>query len=125
MDSVMVKVIYDGDCPVCSSYVKRARLRPGVGKLELIDARQAPNEVAQQRAANISLDEGLIVEMGGARYHGAEALHRLALMAAGSSAFNRMNVWWFCSRRRAQWAYPFLRGGRNLLLRLLRRQPIG
>ena len=65
------------------------------------------------------------MEVGDERYHGAEALHRLALMAAASSAFNRMNFWWFCSRRRSQWAYPFLRGGRNLLLRLLGRRPIG
>ncbi len=125
INSAMVKVIYDGDCPVCSDYVKRARLRPEADGLELIDARQAPGEVARLRAADISLDDGLVVEVGGARYHGAEALYRLALMSSASAAFNRMFFWWFRSRRRSRWSYPFLRGGRNLLLRLLGRRPIG
>ncbi len=121
----MLRVIYDGDCPFCASYVRLSRLREAAGDVRLIDARQEPGEVARLRGLGISLDEGMVVEIGDQRYHGAEAMQRLALMTSRAGLFNKLNHWWFRNGSRSRLAYPLLRRGRNLTLALLGRPPIG
>ena len=57
-------------------------------------------------------------------YSGADCINRLALMSTRSGLFNRINAIIFSSRRFSRWAYPYLRGARNLALRILGRTPI-
>ena len=121
----MVKLIYDGDCPFCASYVRLSRLRDAGGDVQLIDARQEPREVERLRRLGISLDEGMVLEIGNELYHGAEAMQRLALMTSRAGLFNRMNHWWFRSRTRSRLAYPLLRRGRSITLALIGRPRIG
>ena len=33
-------LVYDGDCPFCSAYVRFVRLRDAVGTVHLVDARE-------------------------------------------------------------------------------------
>lgn len=117
-------VIYDGDCPFCSRYVSYLRLKDVVGRVEMIDARRAPKEVERLQQLGVSLDEGIVVEFGDARYHGAEAIHQLTLMMTRSGIVNRVMHWMFSSKKRARYAYPVLRTGRNLALWLLKRPRI-
>ena len=119
-----IRLIYDGECPLCSAYVRRYRLERAVGDLQLLDARLHPEVVDELARAGQPLDEGFVLELHGQRYHGAEALHRLALMSTRSGAFNRLNAALFRSPKVSRWAYPVLRAGRNLLLRLLGRKPL-
>lgn len=118
-------LIYDGQCPVCSRYVRRLRLQSLPGGLELVDARQGGSVVLEARRRGLSLDEGVVLRVGDEWAHGADALHRLALLSTPVGPFNALNYWLFRSSRRAALAYPLLRGGRNLLLRLLRRPRLG
>jgi predicted DCC family thiol-disulfide oxidoreductase YuxK len=114
-------LVYDGECPFCSAYVKLVRLRETVGKIRLIDARNGGPEVEQIRAAGLDLDEGMVLWLDGRMHHGDAAIHALALLTTPSGAFNRATRWVFRSEARSRLLYPFLRTGRNAALRLLGR----
>lgn len=114
-------LIYDGDCPFCSRYVRYLRLKEAVGDLRLVDARQGGPEVEAARAEGVDLDQGMLLRLGGVDYHGADCLNRLALMSSSSNLFNRVNAALFRSPRLSALGYPVLRAGRNLALRLLGR----
>jgi predicted DCC family thiol-disulfide oxidoreductase YuxK len=118
-------LIYDGQCPVCSRYVRHLRLQALPGGLQLVDARNGGDDVAEARRRGLRIDDGMVLRVGDEWSHGADAMHRLALLSTPSGAFNRLNYWLFRSSRRAALAYPVLKLGRNLLLRLLGRKRLG
>ena len=114
-------LIYDGDCPFCRRYVQLVRLRKAVGDIVLVDARAGGPAVERARAEGFDLDEGMVLYLGEAAYHGADCLNRLALMSSRSDLFNRLTAGLFSRPRVARVAYPVLRAGRNAVLRLLGR----
>jgi predicted DCC family thiol-disulfide oxidoreductase YuxK len=114
-------LIYDGDCPVCSSYVRYVRLKEAAGKLTLVNAREGGEWVNKVVAAGLSLDEGMALYYGGRFYHGVDCIHMLALLSTPSGVFNRVNGRIFSHPRLARALYPVLRAGRNSLLRILNR----
>jgi predicted DCC family thiol-disulfide oxidoreductase YuxK len=117
-------LVYDGECPVCSSYVRYVRLRESVGRVSLINAREGGPWVERVRAAGLDLDEGMVLLYGGRFYHGADCIHMLALLSTNSGFFNRINSAIFRNAALSGVLYPVLRFGRNLLLRLLGRKPL-
>ena len=114
-------ILYDGDCPFCSAYVRMVRLRDAVGPMPLINARDGGPAVDEALRAGLELDEGMVLKLDGQLYHGDECINRLAMMTTTSGAFNRLNGWVFKSPRRSKLLYPVLRTGRNAVLRLLGR----
>ncbi len=123
-DSPGAIVIYDGECPFCSRYVRMLRLRETVGPVRLLDARDGGPEVEAALAEGLDLDEGMVLLMDGRYHHGDDCIHRLALLSTGSGAFNRLNAAIFRSERLSRLLYPLLRAGRNTVLALLGRQKI-
>lgn len=117
-------LLYDGECPFCSAYVKLLRLRHAAGPVDLVDARAAGPEYAYARARGFDIDAGMLLHHGGEDYHGDAALNVLALMTTPSGAFNRSVGWLFKSPERARVWYPWLRRGRNLAIRLLGKRPL-
>ena len=121
-------VVYDGQCPFCTRFVQLYRIRQLVGRVRLVDARDAPDsdpvlrEVAE---AGLDLDEGMAVKWRGRIYHGADAMHVLALLGAESSVFGRMNRALFTRPALASWIYPALVAGRRRSVSLLGRRLIG
>jgi hypothetical protein len=101
------------------------RLAESAGSLELLDARQHPELVRQLGHLGYSLDEGMLVVVGERYYHGAAAIHVLALMSSRSGWFNRLNYTLFRSPKWSSAVYPILVFGRRVLLRVLGRKPIG
>ena len=118
-----VTLIYDGQCPVCTAY--SCNVDAGPAQLRRIDARTGNAEVQKALEAGIDLDDGMVVLHQGKLYHGAEAMHRMALLSPKSGLRNRLNRLMFGNLTVARAAYPALRAGRNALLRLLGRQKIG
>ncbi|RJE82912.1 DCC1-like thiol-disulfide oxidoreductase family protein [Paracoccus onubensis] len=116
-----VEIIYDGQCPLCSSLVRMSRLRLHVDSVELIDARSADPRVQELVAMGYDLDEGMIMRCDGQIYHGAAALRMLAELTGKPGLPIRL----IRSPQAAGHIYPILRQGRRLLLRLLGRRPIG
>jgi predicted DCC family thiol-disulfide oxidoreductase YuxK len=124
-DRVNNYLIYDGECPFCTRYVRLTRLRQTVGELRLINARDNTREVAAAVTAGFTLDDGMLLHLGGQYYHGAQCLNRLALLSSRSTLFNRLTYAIFRSPTASRLFYPALRNGRNLLLRLLGRRRLG
>ena len=115
-----LNIIYDGQCPFCSAYVRHARLREQAD-VTLTNAREVPALVAELARKGIDLDTGMVVTLDDARYHGAAAMHVLASLTTPVGVWNRMNAWLFGSTRRARILYPWLRCGRGAVLWLLHR----
>ena len=118
-----VTLIYDGECPVCTAY--SCNVDAGPNQLNRINARSGNAEVQKAIEAGFDLDEGMVVLHQGKLYHGAEAMHRMALLSPKSGLRNRLNRLMFGNLAVARAAYPVLRAGRNALLRILGRQKIG
>ena len=114
-------LVYDGDCPVCSAYVRYVRIKESAGALVLVNARDGGPWVARVRQARLDLDEGMVLFYGGRAYHGSDCIHMLALLSTSSGGFNRLNAWLFSRAGIARVLYPLLRACRNLLLRILHR----
>ena len=116
-------LVYDRQCPVCDLYcraVYKAVTRP----LRLIDARSRPAILKEISAHRIDIDQNMVLKVGSELYAGHEAIHKLALMSAAPSLFQRLNTRMFRSERRAELVYPLFRRARNVLLRLLGRTKI-
>lgn len=114
-------LVYDGDCPFCSRYVRYLRLRESLGSVELVNARTEHPVVGELMAKGFNLDEGMAFVDRGKIYHGDECIHRLALLSTSSRAFNRINAAIFRSKTLSSLLYPVLKAGRNATLRILGR----
>jgi predicted DCC family thiol-disulfide oxidoreductase YuxK len=117
-------LVYDGQCPFCSMYVKYVRVRDSVGAFHLVNAREGGPIVEELVRAGLDLDEGMVLKIGPNLYHGADCIHALAWLSTPSGAFNRLNAAIFRRPRLARWLYPILRRGRNAALWLLGRSKL-
>lgn len=117
-------IVYDGECPFCSEYVKLLRLREVIGKVSLVNAREDHPAVRYAISQGVDLDQEMALIMHGQLYSGPDCMHRLALMSTRAGPFNAIMARLFSSRKAAGFLYPFLRTGRNLTLRLMRRRRI-
>lgn len=113
-----VYIIYDGECPFCSAYVRMLRLRAAIGDVILLDAREPHPVVEELKQSGIDLDEGMAVSIGGRVFHGAAAIRWLSLMTTPSATVNGLFAWLMRNETLSRIAYPVLRAGRNLALRL-------
>ncbi|WP_296474400.1 thiol-disulfide oxidoreductase DCC family protein [Roseinatronobacter sp.] len=107
-----LRIIYDGECPFCASYVRLLRLRESHA-VRLIDARIDPETA---RGYGLDLNEGMIVDLDGEVYHGARAVALLSRLSRGPGLLR--------SDRVAERVYPWMRRGRALVLTLLGRKPL-
>ena len=60
-------IVYDGECPFCSQYVKMLRIRESVGTVRLIDARSS-DETAIFARGKYDMDQGMAARIGGEWY---------------------------------------------------------
>ncbi len=117
-------LIYDGECPFCSAYVRFIRFRASVGTVYLIDARDGGPLVQELVAAGIDLNEGMVLKMADRIYHGSDCINVLALLSGEYGFLNRLNAWIFRSPARSALLYPILRAGRNITLKFLNREKL-
>jgi hypothetical protein len=100
------------------------RLKESAGPVRLIDARHEPELVAALEAEGKPINRGMTVAYAGRLYYGADAIHILALLASRSGLANRAVARLLRNERVAKAAYPLLRAGRNIGLKLLGRPQI-
>ena len=117
-------LVYDGECPFCSAYVRYLRVRESLGRVHLVNARDGHPLVDEIRARGLDLDEGMVLKLGDRFYHGADCINVLALLSTGSGGFNRLNAAIFRSPTASRYLYPVLRAGRNAVLQLLGRKKL-
>lgn len=117
-------IVYDGECPFCTRYVKLLRLREALGAVEIVDARSDHPIVAFLRDRKIDLDEGMALVQDGQISVGDECIHKIALLTTPSDSFNRLNAWIFRSATASRILYPILRFCRNTTLKVLGRNKL-
>ncbi len=119
-------LVYDGDCPFCSASAHMVRIKQAVGTLHILNARDAADHplMAEIRTRGLDLNQGIVVRFQERLYHGPAAVHLLALIGSEAGWLNRLNVALFRKRAAVDFAYPLLKGVRNLALRVLGKQPI-
>ncbi len=116
-----IVVVYDGDCPLCNSYVTMTRLENVAGRPTLVNARERPDLVKALAESGVNLDEGMAVYFQGSVYVGSEAVNLLALLTTPIDFVNRVAAMVLGRPGLARVLYPLLRAGRNLLLMLKNR----
>lgn len=112
--------VYDGDCPICSMAASALRIRQEYGSLHLVDARTDLGEplLHEIQTRNFNLDEGMVIWCDNQFYHGEDALLFMARFGEDKGWFNRLNRRLFQSERFARFCYPWMRAGRNLLIKI-------
>ncbi len=115
----VVWLLYDGECPICRTYCRYARIREAVGELHLVDARQPGPLRDEITAAGLDIDQGIVLKFKDVVYFGPDAMHVLTLLGTRSGWFNRMAFVLFGTRLGSRIVYPACKGLRNLLLRVL------
>jgi predicted DCC family thiol-disulfide oxidoreductase YuxK len=112
--------VYDGECPICQMGANFFKVREGLGQLHTVNARsQIDHPVMQEiNAARMDLDKGMVIKYEGKLYQGDAALHLMAYIGSDSGLFNRINRLLFRSKILSVACYPFMRGARNLALKL-------
>jgi predicted DCC family thiol-disulfide oxidoreductase YuxK len=111
--------VYDGECPLCLMGATHFRIKQAVGNLHVLDARQAgeAHPVMQDlKAHRLDLDQGMVLKIGGRLYHGADALHVMAIIGTNTGWLNRINAALFKSKALARLCYPLMKAARNLAL---------
>jgi predicted DCC family thiol-disulfide oxidoreductase YuxK len=114
-----VWLVYDGECPVCNTYCRYARIRDAVGELHLVDARKPSALMDEITAAGLDIDQGMVVKFEDVLYYGPEAIRVLSLLSSPSGLFNRMNYLFFGGARRAGFFYPAGKAIRTLVLKVM------
>lgn len=117
-------IVYDGECPFCSSYTRLVRLRDAIGPITLINARERPDIVADAAELGLNVNEGMLVAHQFRIYAGDEAMTFLSAFSSRSGILNQIMSWVFSNPRRSRALYPMLRWGRNLTLSMLGRSQI-
>ncbi|WP_097105373.1 thiol-disulfide oxidoreductase DCC family protein [Hoeflea halophila] len=118
MNDARLTIIYDGECPFCSSYVSLLRLRDTVKTVELVDARSGDARTRSAINAGHDLNRGMVVLWDERQFFGQDAVHLLATLSGDGGGLNTVQRWLFASPRRAAWIYPLLAVGRRFYLRL-------
>lgn len=118
------RIYYDGECPFCTRYTTLLRLRESVGDVDLVNVRD--DAVARQtlQASGYDLDRGMVLDLDGRLYAGANAMHILAMLSGRSGFLNRVVASVFRFAWLATLLYPALRAGRGLALFALGRERI-
>src|SRR4051794_24038729 len=117
-------VVYDGECPFCSNYVRLMALRKAVGRVELVNARHSHPFVRDLQTAGYDLNEGMAVIFGGKIHYGSEAVTLLSRLSDTSSVSARVLSALLRDPARARRIYPWMRLCRNLTLKALGRTKI-
>ena len=117
-------IIYDGECPFCSSYVTLLRIRENAGSVALLDARKFPELVSDLGNRVLMLDDGMNVIDEKKMYFSDDAIQVLSMLSKGSGFFNKLVAVAFRNPSRAAVIYPPLRACRKLTLKILGRKLI-
>lgn len=117
-------LVYDGECPVCSFSARIVKIRQSLGNFHIVSAREAQHPLlAEIHQAGLDLNEGIVLKWNGVLYHGADALHVIALIGSDSDWFNKISIFLFKRKWFAKLTYPILKTFHHLIL-WFKRAPI-
>jgi predicted DCC family thiol-disulfide oxidoreductase YuxK len=112
-------VLYDGECPICRSYMALAGLRRLRPDFKVLDARHEPEIVAALRVAGYDVNDSIIVKLGSTTYAGADATRLISVLGSNNPLMPRIALYILGGAPWSRALYPLLRATRNGLLRVL------
>ncbi len=112
-----VWLVYDGECPICRPAANAFKIKQAVGDLKVINAREAHPIMDELKAQGLSVDNGMVLKMGGKYYQGAEAMNICAMIGTDSDLFNKMNVMLFRSKCLSKIFYPVFKTVREIAIK--------
>ena len=117
-------VLYDGECPVCGAYIALAQLRKLRPDLRVLDARHEPALVASLRREGFDVNDSILVRLGSQVYSGGAATRLISQLGSENPLVRRAALYAIGGAPWSDALYPWLRAGRNGLLRILGRGQI-
>lgn len=113
---------YDGECPICNAYRDYVDIRRG-HDLQLLNARDYPDEMHSFHARGIDINSGMIlVDTSNDRiFHGAKAIVALNSYTGRRGWMDGLTRSLLRLPGFVEFAYPFARGLRHVLLRMVGR----
>jgi len=119
-----IKLVYDGQCPVCEYYCQRIDIDRAAGKLVRVDAREPSQVLDEITSLGLDIDAGMALKVEDTMYYGSDAIHELAKLSSKRGFINRLAHYVFRIKWLARLLYPVLAACRNLLLKILGRSRI-
>lgn len=118
--SEIIYFVYDGKCPICQMGATFYKLQQSIGELHTVDARTEHDHpvMLEINQAGLNLDEGLVIKYHDQLFQGAEALHVMATLGADTDWLNQLNKTLYQSKTVAKLCYPFMKGARNIALKI-------
>ena len=113
-------LFYDGECPFCSRYSELIQARNQLGPFDIISLREDQVSAQEFRDLGLDLEQGFVFRYNGDIYHGAEAMHVLALATQQADPLLKLNHCFFGQRAVSKSLYPVLRFGRWIALLILK-----
>ena len=101
-------LLYDGDCPFCSSYVSMLNILTVSPNFLLLNARDEAELVAHYRSKGWEINDGMILKFSGLEYFGPDTIHFLALLTSNRSLILKANNLIFKSKICCKILYPLL-----------------
>ena len=89
LESTPIKVLYDGQCPICRFGVNQFAGNCDSKQAEIFDARKNGAFKREAAQAGLDLDRGMVVEHNGQLLHGAAALRVMAEHTRPRGLYNR------------------------------------
>jgi predicted DCC family thiol-disulfide oxidoreductase YuxK len=117
-------LLYDGECPACRSYVAFSRLRQLHPGLKVLDARDEPALVEALRKRGYDINLGMVMQLDGRIFFGAEATRQIARHAREGGVLRRAVLDAIGDAPWSHALYPLLNRCRRLLLAVLGRELI-
>jgi predicted DCC family thiol-disulfide oxidoreductase YuxK len=117
-------LLYDGECPACSSYVAFSRLRQTRPALQVLDAREHPDLVEELRERGYEINECMLMQLDGRILFGAEVARVMARLNEGRGLMHGAVLTAVGDAPWSRALYPVLSAGRRLLLKTLGRSLI-
>jgi predicted DCC family thiol-disulfide oxidoreductase YuxK len=124
MTDAALTVVYDGECPFCTNYVRLMALRRSVGKVDLVDARSGGPVVEDIARRGYDLNEGMVVRYGARLYYGSDARVLLSSLSEDGTVAARTLAKLLRHPGRARFLYPVMKLGRRATLLILGRRLI-
>lgn len=112
--------VYDGECPICQLGADLFKIKEHIGTLHTVDARSEQEHPVMVEVGNarLNLDYGMVIKYQDRLYQGEDALCLMAKIGTDKDFFNSLNATLFRSKMISKLCYPFMRGARNVALKL-------
>lgn len=114
-----VKVVYDGECPFCKSFVYLTNLKKLGYEVSLINARDKSDDIVRDIAKIYNLDEGMVVIIDNDILYGSDAAR---FLTTGFRATNLLALMYYLLLRNEKFAeffYPILVKARKFYFRVV------